>query len=99
MSLPSLNSIEQSVFESESGNENMDGQTDRCWTHQSNRWFGYKPKKGSFQKGFFFEVQVHSHSEVIIYNDHSVILVLIRIVSTTVKLSKMKCDLYKLIVS
>ena len=29
MSLSSLNSIEQSVFELESGNQNVDGQTDR----------------------------------------------------------------------
>ena len=40
MSLSSLNSIGQSVFELESGNENVDGQADGRRTHQSNRWVG-----------------------------------------------------------
>ena len=35
MSLSSLNSIGQSVFELESGNENVDGQTDQ---KQTNEW-------------------------------------------------------------
>ena len=38
MSLSSLNSIRQTVFELESGNENvdrqMDGQTDKKWTNE-----------------------------------------------------------------
>ena len=41
---PSLNSIGQTVFKLESGNENVDGQTDRqtdVGTHQSNRWVGH----------------------------------------------------------
>ena len=41
MSLSSLNSIGQSGFELESGNENVDGQTDGQKTHQSNRQVGY----------------------------------------------------------
>ena len=41
MSLLSLNSIGQSVFELESGNENVDGQTDGRQTHQSNRRVSY----------------------------------------------------------
>ena len=39
--LSSLNSIGQTVFELESRNENVDGQADRRWTHQSNRQVGY----------------------------------------------------------
>ena len=41
MSLSSLNLTGQSVFELESGNENVDGQTDGRRTHQSNRRDGY----------------------------------------------------------
>ena len=41
MSLSSLNVIGQSIFELESRNENVDGQTDRRRTHQSNRRVGY----------------------------------------------------------
>ena len=37
MSLSSLNSIGQSIFELESGNENVDGQTDGQKTGQTNR--------------------------------------------------------------
>ena len=37
----SLHSIGQSVFELESGNENVDQQTDGRQTHQSNRQVGY----------------------------------------------------------
>ena len=40
MSLSSMNSIGQTVFELESGNEKC-GQTDGRWTHQSNRRVGY----------------------------------------------------------
>ena len=39
--LPSLNLIGQSVFELESGNQNVDGQADRRRTHQSNRRVGF----------------------------------------------------------
>ena len=35
-----LTSIGQTVFELESGNENVDGQTDRHGTHQCDRWVG-----------------------------------------------------------
>ena len=41
MSLSSLNLIGQSLFELESGNKNVDGQTDGRRTHQSNRRVGY----------------------------------------------------------
>ena len=36
-----FNSIGQSILESVSGNENVDGQTDGCRTHQSNKRVGY----------------------------------------------------------
>ena len=36
-----LNSIGQTVFELESGNKNVDRQTDGRRTHQSNRRVGY----------------------------------------------------------
>ena len=39
--LTNLNSIGESIFEVESGNENVDGQTDGHRTHQSNRQVGY----------------------------------------------------------
>ena len=41
MSLSSLNSIRESVFELEAGNENVDRQTDERRKHQSNRRVGY----------------------------------------------------------
>ena len=44
MSLSSLNSIGQTVFELESGNEKC-GQTDGRRTHQSNRRVGYTQPK------------------------------------------------------
>ena len=34
MSLSSLNSIEQSILKLESGNGNVDGQTDKKWTNE-----------------------------------------------------------------
>ena len=37
MSLSSLKSIGHSFFDLESGNENVDGRTDRRRTHQSNQ--------------------------------------------------------------
>ena len=39
--LLSLNSVGQSVFQFESGNENVDGQTDGCRTYRSTKWVGY----------------------------------------------------------
>ena len=41
MSLSSLNSIGQTAFELESGNENVD----KCRTHQSNRRVGYRQEE------------------------------------------------------
>ena len=37
MSLSSLNSIEQSIFELESGNRNVDGQTDKRTKKRTNK--------------------------------------------------------------
>ena len=42
MSLSSLNSIGQTVFELESGNENVDAQTDKKWTNKQMELYQFR---------------------------------------------------------
>ena len=62
MSLSSLNSIRQTVFELESGNEKC-GRTDGCRTHQSNRWVGYtQPTENTFYINIYNVLHIYQLS-------------------------------------
>ena len=54
------------MFELVPGNQNVDGQTEGCWTHQSKRQVGcmQSAQKGQIK---FIAVQIFSHGQVFGY--------------------------------